>query len=268
MLKVCEDIDFGVDEDGDTDNDGVLDGFEKWYYGTLANGGNSDTDGDGADLVTEYRWGSDPTLADTDEDSIPDGSDAAPQDRLCVAGALKKMSVSDSATPQKDKVAAKWRVALNVCIGGDFETACNVDADCGGAGRCRRVSLDPSKDSIRVVFADNSPLFDAEVPIAPALWKAKIKATDDDSNPATPDKLKEKYVYADKEAVNGPVTKMKVGLNDFKGTLDLQVQAKNLDLPVPPDDPSGVVGLVIGSRCFTQTSTNCKLSGTKLSCKE
>jgi len=268
MLKVCEDIDFGVDEDGDTDDDGVLDGFEKWYYGSLANGGNSDTDGDGADLLTEYRWGSDPTLADTDEDSIPDGSDAAPQDRLCVAGALKKMSVSDSATPLKDKVAAKWRVALKVCIGGDFETACSVDADCGGAGRCRRVSLNPTKDPIRVVFADNSPLFDAEVPISPLLWKANVKATDDDGNPATPDKLKEKYVYADKEAVNGPVTKMKVGLNDFKGTLDLQVQAKNLDLPVPPDDPSGIVGLVIGSRCFTQTSTNCKLSGTKLSCKE
>jgi hypothetical protein len=268
MLKVCADVDLGGDNDGDADNDGVLDGFEKWYYGSTANGGNSDTDGDGADLQTEYRWGSDPTLADTDEDGIPDGSDVSPQDRLCVAGALKKMTVSDSATLQKDKVAAKWRVALKVCVGGDYETACNVDADCSGAGRCRRINLDPTKDPIRVVFADNSPLFDAEVPISPLLWKSKVTATDDDDDPVTPDKLKEKYIYGDKEAVNGPVAKMKVAANDFKGTLDLQVSAKNLDLPVAPDDPSGVVGIMIGSRCFTEATTNCKLSGTKLSCTE
>jgi hypothetical protein len=268
MLKVCEDVDLDGDADGDTDNDGVLDGFEKWYYGSLANGGNSDTDGDGADLQTEYRWGSDPTVVDTDQDGVADGSDVAPQDRLCVAGALKKMSVADSATPLKDKVSAKWRVAMKVCVGGDYETACNVDADCGGAGRCKRINLDPTKNPIRIVFADNSPLFDVEIPISASLWKAKIKATDDDNNPATPDKLTEKYTYADKEAVNGPVAKMKVALNDLKGTLDLQVAAKNLDLPVPPDDASGVVGIMIGSRCFTQTTTNCKLSGTKLSCKE
>jgi hypothetical protein len=268
MLKICEDVTLGGDEDGDTDNDGVVDAFEKYYYGSITNGGNSDTDGDGADLQTEYRYGSDPTLVDTDEDAIPDGNDVAPQDRLCVAGALKKLSVSDSTTPLKDKVSAKWRVALNVCIGGDSETTCTVDADCGGAGRCRRVNLDPTKDPIRIVFADNSPLFSAEIPISPTLWKAKVTATDDDDNIATPDKLKEKYTYADKEAVNGPVAKMKVAMNDFKGTLDLQVSAKNLDLPVPPDAADGVVGIMIGSRCFTESTINCKLSGTKLSCSE
>jgi hypothetical protein len=119
-----------------------------------------------------------------------------------------------------------------------------------------------------MVFADNSPLFSEEIPISSTLWKVKVTATDDDDNPSTPDKLKEKYTYADKEAVNGPVAKMKVAMNDFKGTLDLQVSAKNLDLPVPPDNASGVVGIMIGSRCFTEESTNCKLSGTKLSCSE
>jgi hypothetical protein len=39
-------------------------------------------------------------------------------------------------------------------------------------------------------------------------------------------------------------------------------------LPVPPDAADGVVGIMIGSRCFTESTINCKLSGTKLSCSE
>lgn len=84
MLHVAEDL--AVDPDGDVDNDGVLDGFEKWYFGSTSPLSTDDIDGDGATLLTEYLNGSDPTDPDTDGGGAPDGVDAAPfgnpQDRL------------------------------------------------------------------------------------------------------------------------------------------------------------------------------------------
>lgn len=66
----------------DLDGDGVLDGFENWYYGTTANAETSDSDSDGLTLLNEYLKGADPTDADTDDDGSNDGADATPQDRL------------------------------------------------------------------------------------------------------------------------------------------------------------------------------------------
>ena len=66
----------------DVDNDGVFDGYERWYYGNTAQGAASDTDGDGATLLQEFTNGSDPTDSDTDDDSVLDGADTKPQDRL------------------------------------------------------------------------------------------------------------------------------------------------------------------------------------------
>ena len=60
----------------------MLDGYERWYYGDISQTAASDTDGDGSTLLQEYTAGSDPTDSDTDDDSIPDGTDATPQDRL------------------------------------------------------------------------------------------------------------------------------------------------------------------------------------------
>ena len=79
MLHVGEDLAVGPP---DTDVDGVLDAFERWYYGDLARPGDDDGDGDGLMLAAEAAAGTDPTDADTDDDGILDGSDAAPQDRL------------------------------------------------------------------------------------------------------------------------------------------------------------------------------------------
>ena len=42
---------------GDTDADGVPDAYEQYYYGTLANGAASDTDGDGITLLAERSGG-------------------------------------------------------------------------------------------------------------------------------------------------------------------------------------------------------------------
>ena len=45
---------------GDTDADGVADAYELYYYGTLANGAASDTDGDGISLLAERNSGTNP----------------------------------------------------------------------------------------------------------------------------------------------------------------------------------------------------------------
>ncbi|HSJ98104.1 MAG TPA: penicillin acylase family protein [Myxococcota bacterium] len=80
MLSVSEDL--ASDSAGDTDGDGVLDGFERYYYGGLLRDADSDEDADGLDLLDEFLAGSDPTDDDTDDDGDFDGIDPSPQDRL------------------------------------------------------------------------------------------------------------------------------------------------------------------------------------------
>jgi len=75
MLHISEDL--AADPDGDVDNDGVLDGFEEWYFGSNAPGATDDYDTDGADLLAEFLNGLDPTEADTDGDGMPDGFELA-----------------------------------------------------------------------------------------------------------------------------------------------------------------------------------------------
>ena len=47
---------------GDSDGDGVNDGYEQFYYGSLDNNASSDTDGDGKTLAQEYAAGSLPHI--------------------------------------------------------------------------------------------------------------------------------------------------------------------------------------------------------------
>jgi hypothetical protein len=75
MLHIAEDL--ATDPDGDVDNDGVLDGFEKWYFGSNAPAPTDDADGDGATLLDEFLHGLDPSAADTDVDGLPDGFELA-----------------------------------------------------------------------------------------------------------------------------------------------------------------------------------------------
>ncbi len=66
----------------DNDGDGVWDAYERWYFGDTSRNEKDDTDGDKLKLADEFLAGADPTDEDTDDDSVLDGSDRAPQDRL------------------------------------------------------------------------------------------------------------------------------------------------------------------------------------------
>ncbi|MCH7944758.1 MAG: BREX-3 system P-loop-containing protein BrxF [Armatimonadetes bacterium] len=67
----------------DTDEDGLDDGFEKYYFGTDPN--NPDTDADGIDDGDEFDQGYDPLSWDSDGDGIGDGAElAAGSDPLSV----------------------------------------------------------------------------------------------------------------------------------------------------------------------------------------
>jgi hypothetical protein len=71
---------------GDDDGNGLVDAWECWYFGrtgvkaTSKQNGPGDPDGDRLSNLEELQAGSDPTDADTDDDGVLDGFDAAPQD--------------------------------------------------------------------------------------------------------------------------------------------------------------------------------------------
>jgi len=59
--------------DPDTDGDGMPDDWEIDYFGDLSQEPDSDYDGDGANNMAEYQYGTDPTDPDSDSDQMPDG---------------------------------------------------------------------------------------------------------------------------------------------------------------------------------------------------
>jgi hypothetical protein len=78
MLHVAQDL--ALDPDGDVDNDAVLDGFERWYFGSNSPAPTDDVDGDGLTLYGEFIAGTDPTDADTDDNATQDGPQDLDQD--------------------------------------------------------------------------------------------------------------------------------------------------------------------------------------------
>lgn len=110
MLHVSEDLAGGS---ADADNDGVFDGFERWYFGDTSVKGSENSDGDRSKLSLEFQRGTDPTDPDTDDDGIVDGSDGLDQDRLGTGFATLKGLI---------KAGSKGLVKLTGKFGtGDFE---------------------------------------------------------------------------------------------------------------------------------------------------
>lgn len=62
---------------GDSDSDGVDDAYEQYIYGSLANDGNSDTDGDGITLLAEFTGGTNPLYANTHQEGGVAWADSA-----------------------------------------------------------------------------------------------------------------------------------------------------------------------------------------------
>ena len=83
MLHIAEDL--ATDPDGDVDNDGVVDAFERWYFDSTSPGAKDDFDSDGLSLLGEYLAGLDPTDADTDDSATLDG-DEDPDEDGCTNG--------------------------------------------------------------------------------------------------------------------------------------------------------------------------------------
>jgi len=100
MLHIAEDL--ATDPDGDVDNDGVLDGFEEWYFGSNSPGPTDDGDGDDASLLDEFLNGLDPTEADTDGDVMPDGFELA---NACLNQPQARDSTGDPDTDGLDNLA-------------------------------------------------------------------------------------------------------------------------------------------------------------------
>jgi hypothetical protein len=100
MLHIAEDL--ATDPDGDVDNDGVLDGFEKWYFGSNSPLPTNDADGDGASLLNEFLNGLDPTEADTDGDGMADGFELA---NACLNQPQARDSADDADADGLDNLA-------------------------------------------------------------------------------------------------------------------------------------------------------------------
>ena len=64
--------------------------------------------------------------------------------------------------------------------------------------------------------------------------------------------------YKDKDGSNSGLGKAKITMDTKKNIVSLFILAKKIDLPAGPDAAEGVVGLSIGTRCFMETSSNCK----------
>ncbi len=63
--------------DPDSDGDGLLDEFELAFFGDLSEMADGDPDGDGLNNESEASQGTDPTIADSDNDGLADGAEVA-----------------------------------------------------------------------------------------------------------------------------------------------------------------------------------------------
>ncbi len=70
-------VDIGIDEYVDSDNDQLPDYLEMRYFGFLSFDGEDDLDSDGLTNAQEVRYGTNPAIKDTDRDGIHDGKELA-----------------------------------------------------------------------------------------------------------------------------------------------------------------------------------------------
>lgn len=88
------------EDETDTDNDGLTDVYEKYYFETDPT--NPDTDGDGLPDGYEVFLGTDPTKADTDDNGITDGDEDFDKDGLSNLREYELGTDSNSADSDSD----------------------------------------------------------------------------------------------------------------------------------------------------------------------
>ena len=118
--------------------------------------------------------------------------------------------------------------------------------------------MDPAREVLRLLVADNTPLIDTEIsPAGPGTWK--FSGTLD-----TPSGRKFKY----KDKTGGtPVKVIKILLRPKDNLAKFRIKGGNFDLAEAPDQSDGVLGLSVGGRCFMEPTTNCTNKKGKLTCK-
>lgn len=144
MLHVAEDL--ATDPDGDVDNDGVLDGYEKWYFGSNSLPATDDSDGDGASMLAEFLQGSDPTSADTEGDGYKDlqpgfgGTNIDPNKDNCpLVSNADQLNSDGGRRANGSQVPGDWASSPSQDIRGD---TCDRDAD--NDGRLNRIENESS----------------------------------------------------------------------------------------------------------------------------
>ena len=68
-------MDIGADEMLDVDGDGMLDSWERTYFGALGRNGTGDADGDGVNDLDEFTFNGNPLVSDTDRDRLTDSQE-------------------------------------------------------------------------------------------------------------------------------------------------------------------------------------------------
>ena len=197
MLHVSQDLVGGGD--GDADDDGALDAFERWYFGDTSTAGDADGDADGATLAQESAAGTDPTDSDTDDDGFLDGAELE-------AGTNPFDSESGGGVQDKDQ---------QKCIVGLNKNMAKV-AKTQGKEICACIK-DGSKGKL-VGSIEDCTTADAKGKVAKARAKTLSKAGSDCTTP--PD-----FGPSDPNAVNqAAITKELVLIHDLFGSdLDLAI---------------------------------------------
>jgi hypothetical protein len=211
ILRIAEDLAGGAS--GDRDADGVLDGYERWYFGDTKRRAKDDRDVDGATLLEEFLVGSDPTSPDTDEDGFPDGADPAPQDRLRGAGPVsgQLLSLRDRAgDPGERRLLVRSK-----------DPAVQAPA-AGSAG-------DPTLGGAVLRILNRDPLESAEHPLPASGWRAAGGG--------------EGYFYSDSAQTGGACRSVVIAQHDIQALCSGEGVAFSLD---EPSQGSLAVELVLG----------------------
>ena len=128
----------------DSDGDGLPDAWEAQYPSILnpldPNDANLDSDGDGLTNWKEYLYGTDPTMADTDQDGLPDGwevqytASEKDEEGNPIAPSLNPLSADDAYGADGDPDGDGYTNADEYLFGTNPIVADSPDADTDGDG--------------------------------------------------------------------------------------------------------------------------------------